>query len=54
MNKILHTKLQDNIWTIQTSDLTLRHCIQKVATGPEYSKDLSFAEAHSAMQANIG
>lgn len=33
----------------QTSDLTLRHCIQKVATGPEYSKDLSFEEAYEAM-----
>ncbi len=29
---------------------TLRSCIQKVATGPEYSKDLSFEEAHIAMR----
>jgi len=27
----------------------MRACIGKVATGPEYSKDLSFEEAHSAM-----
>lgn len=30
---------------------TLRSCIQKVATGPEYSKDLSFDEARAAMRA---
>lgn len=30
--------------------LTLRKCIQKVATGPEYSKDLSFQEAYEAMK----
>ncbi len=30
---------------------TLRQCIQKVATGPEYSKDLSLDEAHQAMSA---
>ncbi len=29
----------------------LRQCIQKVATGPEYSKDLSLDEAHQAMSA---
>ncbi|MFV1984721.1 MAG: anthranilate phosphoribosyltransferase [Thiohalomonadales bacterium] len=29
----------------------LRQCIQKVATGPEYSKDLSLEEAHQAMSA---
>ncbi|MCB1754373.1 MAG: anthranilate phosphoribosyltransferase [Gammaproteobacteria bacterium] len=28
----------------------MRSCIQKVATGPEYSKDLSFDEAYDAMQ----
>ncbi len=34
-----------------TSNATiLRECIQKVATGPEYSKDLSFDEAYQAMQ----
>ncbi len=37
-----------------TSDLTLklhmRQCIQKVATGPEYSKDLSYQEAYDAMR----
>ncbi|MDH3715610.1 MAG: anthranilate phosphoribosyltransferase [Gammaproteobacteria bacterium] len=27
----------------------LRNCIQKVATGPEYSKDLSYDEAYAAM-----
>ncbi|WP_298608465.1 anthranilate phosphoribosyltransferase [uncultured Thiothrix sp.] len=30
--------------------LHLKHCIQKVATGPEYSKDLSYNEAYQAMQ----
>ena len=30
--------------------ITLRSCIQKVATGPEYSKDLSFDEARTAMR----
>ncbi|MDQ7075530.1 MAG: anthranilate phosphoribosyltransferase [Gammaproteobacteria bacterium] len=36
---------------IETSDLqaNMRTCIQKVATGPEYSKDLSFEEAHAAL-----
>lgn len=29
--------------------ITLRGCIQKVATGPEYSKSLSVDEAHGAM-----
>lgn len=29
--------------------LAMRACIQKVATGPEYSKDLAFDEAHEAM-----
>jgi len=35
------------------SDLAthLRECIQKVATGPEYSKDLSEDEAYKAMRA---
>lgn len=28
----------------------LRLCIQKVATGPEYSKDLSYEEAHHSMR----
>ncbi len=31
------------------AQLALRSCIQKVATGPEYSKDLSFDEAYAAM-----
>lgn len=31
--------------------LHLRACIQKVATGPEYSKDLSYDEAYHAMRA---
>ncbi|MGB1311948.1 MAG: anthranilate phosphoribosyltransferase [Leucothrix sp.] len=30
--------------------LHLRHCIQKVATGPDYSKDLSFEEARDVMR----
>ncbi len=30
--------------------IAMRSCIQKVATGPEYSKDLSFEEARRAMQ----
>ena len=30
--------------------LHMRQCIQKVATGPEYSKDLSFDEAYHAMR----
>lgn len=30
--------------------ITMRSCIQKVATGPEYSKDLSFDEARAAME----
>jgi anthranilate phosphoribosyltransferase len=32
------------------TDLLMRSCIQKVATGPEYSKDLPFAEAHAVMR----
>jgi len=35
--------------TLSEAQLALRSCIQKVATGPEYSKDLSFEEAHTAM-----
>ena len=31
-------------------NLTMRRCIQKVATGPEYSKDLTHGEARSAMR----
>ena len=31
-------------------NITMRRCIQKVATGPEYSKDLTFAEARAAMR----
>lgn len=35
--------------TAEPEDKTLlRRCIQKVATGPEYSKDLSFDEAYAA------
>ena len=34
---------------LSDAQLALRSCIQKVATGPEYSKDLSFEEAHTAM-----
>jgi anthranilate phosphoribosyltransferase len=34
---------------LNDAQLAMRACIGKVATGPEYSKDLSFEEAHSAM-----
>ena len=34
---------------LSDAQLAMRACIGKVATGPEYSKDLSFEEAHSAM-----
>ncbi len=33
------------------NQLIMRQCIQKVATGPEYSKDLEFEEAKAAMLA---
>lgn len=36
--------------TDSAAQLILRQCIQKVATGPEYSKDLSFEEARDAMR----
>lgn len=36
--------------TMTSGQLALRTSIQKVATGPEYSKDLSYAEAYAAMQ----
>ena len=36
--------------TESASNLIMRGCIQKVATGPEYSKDLPFEEAHAAMR----
>ena len=35
--------------TLNDAQLAMRSCIGKVATGPEYSKDLSFDEAHGAM-----
>jgi len=35
--------------SLTESELALRSCIQKVATGPEYSKDLSYDEAYAAM-----
>jgi len=34
---------------LNDAQLAMRTCIGKVATGPEYSKDLSFEEAHGAM-----
>jgi anthranilate phosphoribosyltransferase len=38
-------------YTDQThNNAIMRQCIQKVATGPEYSKDLSFEEAYDAMR----
>lgn len=33
-----------------SADQVMRSCIQKVATGPEFSKDLSFEQAHAAMR----
>ena len=36
--------------TNDAAELVMRGCIQKVATGPEYSKDLSFDEAYAAMR----
>jgi anthranilate phosphoribosyltransferase len=36
--------------TDSAAELVMRGCIQKVATGPEYSKDLSFDEAYAAMR----
>lgn len=33
-----------------SSDSVMRSCIQKVATGPDFSKDLSFEETHAAMR----
>ncbi|MEN9500850.1 MAG: hypothetical protein RI964_135 [Pseudomonadota bacterium] len=37
---------------VSTKDLQrhIRQCIQKVATGPEYSKNLTYAEAYKAMR----
>lgn len=35
---------------IANPTLHMRQCLQKVATGPEYSKDLSYAEAYHAMR----
>ncbi len=35
--------------SLTDSELALRSSIQKVATGPEYSKDLSYDEAYAAM-----
>jgi anthranilate phosphoribosyltransferase len=32
------------------ADTVMRSCIQKVATGPEFSKDLPFADAYAAMR----
>jgi anthranilate phosphoribosyltransferase len=36
--------------TDTATDQVMRSCIQKVATGPEFSKNLSFEEAHAAMR----
>ena len=35
---------------MRPSQADIELCIQKVATGPEYSKDLSFDEAHAGME----
>ena len=37
------------ISALSDAQLAMRSCIGKVATGPEYSKDLSFDEAYAAM-----
>lgn len=39
-----------NINTDLNLKLHMRQCIQKVATGPEYSKDLSYEDAYHAMR----
>ncbi len=39
-----------NIMATAKQNTVMRDCIQKVATGPEYSKDLSFDEARAAMR----
>lgn len=36
--------------TLTADQLNLRQCIQKVATGPEYSKDISYQNAYDAMR----
>jgi hypothetical protein len=36
--------------TEREAALVLRACIQKVATGPEYSKNLSFEETRCALR----
>ena len=36
--------------TKEKTPISLRKCIQKVATGPEFSKDISFEDAYAAMQ----
>ncbi len=40
-----------NIDTSAEAALVMRECIQKIATGPEYSKDLNHDEAFAAMRA---
>lgn len=42
--------MSTQLTNIPKQNLILRSCIQKVATGPEYSKDLSFEEARAAMR----
>lgn len=41
---------QPQVITESNPDLLIRTCIQKVATGPEYSKDLSLDEAYAAIR----
>lgn len=43
-----------DIDTERNLKLHMRQCIQKVATGPEYSKDLSYEDAYYAMRHILG
>ncbi|MBU0655401.1 MAG: anthranilate phosphoribosyltransferase [Gammaproteobacteria bacterium] len=44
----------NDINTERNLKLHMRQCIQKVATGPEYSKDLSYEDAYYAMRHILG
>lgn len=47
----LHFPFMENATMTELNlKLHLRQCVQKVATGPEYSKDLSYEEAYHAMR----
>ena len=43
-------QIQKNDFLPEKQSPVMRQCIQKVATGPEYSKDLSLDEAYAAMR----